>query len=97
VLQVQSIAVELGDAAGGDEHAGRVAAEFEEIEGGEDGLAYGGGETVVGGRDEGEEVDGGLRLGDGDGAAGMRAEGRDWDGEEGFGHCDGDDDGDDDY
>lgn len=58
MLQVQAIAVELGDAAGGDEHAGRVAAEFEEVEGCEERFADGRGEAVVWGRDEGEEVDG---------------------------------------
>lgn len=58
MLQVQAVAVELGDAAGGDEHAGRVAAELEQVEGGEEGFAHGGGEAVVWGGDEGEKIDG---------------------------------------
>lgn len=86
MLQVEAVAVELGDGAGGDEDAGRVATGLEEVEGGEEGLADGGGEAVVRRGVEGEEVDCGLGLGDGDGAAGMGAEGRDGDGEEGFGH-----------
>ncbi|KAH6608232.1 hypothetical protein Trco_004545 [Trichoderma cornu-damae] len=49
VLQVEAVAVELCDAAGGDEHAGRVAAELEQVEGREQGFAHGGGEAVIGG------------------------------------------------
>lgn len=86
VLQIEAVAVELGNAAGGDEDAGRVAAELEEVEGGEEGLADGGGEAVVRRGDEGQEVDGRLGLGEGDGAAGVGAQGRDGDCEEGSGH-----------
>lgn len=49
VLQVQSIAEEFGNAAGGDEHSGRVTAKFKKIESCEEGFADGGGEAVVGG------------------------------------------------
>lgn len=47
MLQVQAIAVEFCNAAGGDEHAGRVAAKLDEIESCEEGFAHGGGEAVV--------------------------------------------------
>lgn len=49
MLQIQPIAVEFCDAAGGDEHAGRVTAKLEEVESCEEGFADGSGEAVVGG------------------------------------------------
>lgn len=49
VLQVQSIAEEFGNAAGGDEHSWGVTAKFKKIESCEEGFADGGGEAVVGG------------------------------------------------
>lgn len=85
MLEVQAVGVELGDAAGGDDDAGGVAAELEDVQGLEEGAAERGREAVVRGGDEGEQVDLGLRLGGGDGAAWVGAAGGDRHGEEG--HC----------
>lgn len=52
VLQIQAIAVELGDAACGRDDAGRVP-EFDDVEGFEEGFADGGCEPVVWGGCEG--------------------------------------------
>lgn len=88
VLEVQAIAVELGDAAGGDDDAGLVGAKLEDVEGVDEGPAERGGQPVVGGRGEGEQVDGRGGFGADDGTAGVAAAGADGDGEEG-GHGDG--------
>lgn len=87
MLEIQAVGVEFRDAACGDDHAGGVVAEFEDVEGLEERAAEGGGEAVVRGGNECEEVDLRLRLGAGDCAAGMGAAGGDGDGEEGHVGC----------
>jgi len=84
MLEVEPVGVELGDAAGGDDDAGRVAAKLDDVEGCEQGAAKGRREAVVGRRDPGEEVDAGRRLGRRDGAAGVRAQRGNGDTEEGL-------------
>lgn len=84
--EVEAIGVELLYGRGGDEDAWGVAAELDDVEGGEEGAAEGRGEAVVRGRGEGEEVDLGCRGCADDLAAGVGIEGRDGDGEEGV-HC----------
>lgn len=49
VLEVEAVGVELWDGAGGEDDARGVGAEFEDVEGGEEGGVEGGGEAVVGG------------------------------------------------
>jgi len=56
MLEIEAIAKELPDAAGGDDHAGRVR-ELEDVEGEEEGLAEGGYEAVVRWGGERQEVD----------------------------------------
>lgn len=79
VAEVEAVAVELLDGAGGDDHAGLVAAELEEVEAGDEGPAEGRGYAVVRGGGPAEQVDLGLGLGAGDGAADVRAHGGDGD------------------
>lgn len=86
MLEVQPVGVELGDAACCDDHAGRVTAKLDDVEGLKEGAAKCRGQAIVGRGDEREEVDVWLRLGAGDGAAGMVAAGRDGYGEERLGH-----------
>lgn len=84
VLEVKTVGVKLGDAAGGDDDARLVAAKLEDVEGREKRLAKGRRDAVVGRADPGEEVDvvRGAGAGAGDGAAGVGAYGFDGDGEE---------------
>ena len=63
VGQVEAVAVELGDTAGGDDDAGGVASKLNHVEGLEEGAAEGRGEAVVRGRRPCQHVD--LRLGRG--------------------------------
>lgn len=53
VLEVEAVGVEFGDGRGGEDDAAGVRAEFEDVEGGEEGGVEGGGEAVVGGGGEG--------------------------------------------
>lgn len=89
MLQVQAVAVELGDPTGGDDDAGLVAAELEDVEGREEGVAEGHGDAVIGGGCKGQEVDPrGWRCGhDGAPGVGGAGQGGDGDREEGFSHC----------
>ena len=75
MLQIQPVAVELGDAAGSDNDTELVAAKLEDIERGEQGPAEGERHAVVGGRGEGEKVDAGSRERGHDGAARVRRAG----------------------
>ena len=88
MLQIEPVAVELGNPAGGDQHARLVAAKLEDVEGREQGAAEGQREAVVGRGEEREQVDLGLGLRDGDGAAGVGGvrDGGDGDCEEWFCH-----------
>lgn len=85
MLQIQAVAIKLGDPARRDQHTHLVAAKLEDVERGEESPAEGQGHAVVGRRGEGQEVDARARLGDGDGAAGVGGVGDrgDGDGEEG--------------
>lgn len=49
VFQVEAVGVELWDGGGGEDDAAGVGAEFEDVEGGEEGGVEGCGEAVVGG------------------------------------------------
>lgn len=57
VFEVQAVGIELGQGGGGEDYAGGVLrGVFEDVEGGEERGAHGGGEAVVWGRGDGEEV-----------------------------------------
>lgn len=84
VGEVEAVGEEFGEGGGGDDDAGGEAGKFDEVEGGKEGLAAGGGEAVIWGGGEGDEVDLGGGFGDGYGAAGVIITCRDGDCEEGL-------------
>lgn len=92
VGEVETVGVELRDGAGGDDHAGGVTAELEDVKRGEQRGEEGRREAVVWGAEEAEDVDLGLGGGAGYGAPGVGSQRGDGDGEEGFlsRHVDGD-------
>lgn len=82
VRQVQAVGIEFGQ--GGCRHHAtrRQARELDEVERGEEGLAEGGGLSIVRWRGDGEQVDLGRGFGDGDGAALVVVTWGDWHGKE---------------
>lgn len=80
VRQVQPVGVELGQRRRRDDDAGGLAAQLDEVEGAQEGLAERRRLAVVGRGQDGDEVNLGRGLGDGDGAAGVAFTCRD-------GHC----------
>lgn len=82
VGEVEAVGEELGQCRGGDDDTCGQAGEFDEVKGGEEGLAEGCGQAVVWWGGEGDEVDLGRGLGDGDAAAGVIVTCRDGDCEE---------------
>lgn len=84
VAEVEAVGVELLDGRGGDDDAGLVAAELEDVEGREQRRQEGRRQAVVRRGAEAEDVDLGRGRGAGDGAADVGLEGRDGDGEEGI-------------
>lgn len=84
MLQIQAIAIKLGNRARCDNNTGCVVTKLEQVKSREQRLAHGCGEAVVGRRGEREQIDGGLRLGADDAATRVGAEGGDGDGEELF-------------
>ena len=84
MLEIQAIAIKLGNATRRRNHTGRIS-KLDNIQCVQEGLEDGRCETVVGLHVEGEEVELGGRLGAGQGAAGVSEEGGNGEGEE-FSH-----------
>ena len=86
MLQVQAVGVELGWTARRDHHSRGVAAELDDVEAIQHGIAERARETVVWGGGPGEEVYLRRWLGAHNLPSGVRALGWDWDCKEGC-HC----------